>query len=196
MIICSQCGSICAETSVKCGDCGAAIPVRFAGGMSSTTYTPQQAAGAQPHAQGGGYLPPPPMPPTARPLNPANHLLWIVPIGLIVILVAVVSLKSSRVADSSTSRVSPAPAPTVSPYANARLVYCRFNGVHVRDSPNLNAFIITDIQQGQAIRVLRESSNYDTVFVRSLNQNITDNWSEIQIENTSIRGWVFSGFLR
>lgn len=120
------------------------------------------------------------------------------PLGIVLVLVITIGLTTSRrVASSSTADTSSRPAPTATPYpTTGRLVYCKFNGVHVRALPGLDAYIITDIQQGQPIRVIRESSNYDTVFIRSINQTVTDNWSEIQIENTSIRGWVFSGFLR
>lgn len=198
MIICSQCGFICADTARNCGDCGAAISFNPAAGVNSAPYTPQQAATGQPYAHRGEYVAQP-SPPVVGPSKATNHLLWILPLGILLVLAIAIGLTTSkRAASSSTADTSPSPAaPTVTPYpTNGRLVYCKFNGVHVRALPNLDAYIITDVQQGQPVRVFRESSNYDTVFVRSINQSVTDNWSEIQVENTSIRGWIFSGFLR
>ena len=131
---------------------------------------------------------------------------WIlVPIGVLVLLIVVVAgvkLSTSTSKEpktfNSNSQVSAAsPAPTYHP--GARVVTCRFNGVNVRDAPSLSATIITEIQQGQVVNVLRETSNLDTVMIRSLNQEVTDNWSEVQLENTlngSVHGWIFSGFLR
>lgn len=195
MIICSQCGFICPENARNCGDCGA---VMSSGGAAYPPANSQPAPTVPVQQYRGGYLPPP-APVGVGPSKSTNHLLWILPLGIVVILVTVIGLTitSKRAASSSISETnSGPPAPAATPYPSGRLVYCNFNGVHVRALPNLDAFIITDIQQGQAIRVFRESSNYDAVFIRSINQTVTDNWSEIQIENTSIRGWVFSGFLR
>ena len=187
MIICNQCGFICAETARSCGECGAAI-----------SFAQPPPPPIQPQPYRSPYSSTPVAPAGVGPSTGTNHLLWIVPLGiLMLVLVITIGLTASRKATSSSvTETNSRPAtPAATPYSTGRLVYCRFNGVHVRDSPNLNAFIITDIQQGQAIRVFRESSNYDTVSIRSINQTVTDNWSEIQIENTSVRGWVFSGFL-
>lgn len=132
-------------------------------------------------------------------------VVWIlVPVGVLLLLVvAVVGVKLSSSSNenrafSSNSRVNPAsPAPTH--YPAARVVRCRFNGVNVRDAPNLTSNVIVEIQEGHVVNVLRESSNFDTVFIRSRNQDVTDTWSEVQLENTergSVQGWIFSGFLR
>jgi SH3-like domain-containing protein len=132
-------------------------------------------------------------------------MIWIlVPVGVLVLVIAVVAgvkLSSSSKETSTSNTNSPPRAATPGPnnHPAARVVTCRFNGVNVRDAPNLNATIIVEIQQGQVVNVIRESSNLDTVMIRSLNREVTDNWSEVQLENTpngSVHGWIFSGFLR
>jgi hypothetical protein len=136
--------------------------------------------------------------------QPFTPVIWIlVPIGVLVLLIVVVagvklsSPKETRTFNTNRQVSAASPAPNY--YPTARVVTCRFNGVNVRDAPNLNATIITEIQQGQVVNVIRESSNLDTVMIRSLNREVTDNWSEVQLENTpygSVHGWIFSGFLR
>ena len=141
-----------------------------------------------------------------QPKQPFTPMTWIlVPIGVLVLLIVVVAgvklststSKEPKTFNSNSQVSSASPAPTYHP--GARVVTCRFNGVNVRDAPSLSATIITEIQQGQVVNVLRETSNLDTVMIRSLNQEVTDNWSEVQLENTpngSVHGWIFSGFLR
>lgn len=131
--------------------------------------------------------------------------MWIlVPIGVLLVVIVVIagvklssSSKESKTFNSNSQVSAASPVPNY--YPAARVVICRFNGVNVRDAPSLTATIVTEIQQGHVVNVLRESSNRDTVMIRSLNREVTDNWSEVQLENTpngSVHGWIFSGFLR
>ena len=86
----------------------------------------------------------------------------LVPIGVLVLLIVVVagvklsSSKETRTFNTNSQVRAASPAPNY--YPAARVVTCRFNGVNVRDAPNLNATIITEIQQGQVVNVIRESS--------------------------------------
>ena len=177
-----------------CIECGAAV--QFAGKRIPAASTMSHVSASQTEIAA------PSIQPQAK--QSFTPVIWIlVPVGVLLLLVvAVVGVKLSSSKENrafnSNSRVNPASsAPTYNPAA--RVVRCRFNGVNVRDAPNLTSKVITDIQEGHVINVLRESSNFDTVFIRSRNQDITDTWSEVQLDNTpvgSVRGWIFSGFLR
>jgi len=212
MIICSQCGNSVGDDLRYCSECGTEVPL-FAGkpgGVPTPAVTVPYVRAPQPTGVQTQPRPPAVVPPAApAPLAPRGQAtmpvaLIVIPIGLLVlvgIVVLSVNLTTSNANNTNTtgglSTDSRSPVPST---PNAiRVVTCRFNGVHVRQSPNLNATIITDIQQGHTIRVIRETSNYDTVKIRSLDQDVTDNWSEVQLENTpvgSVHGWIFSGFLR
>lgn len=166
------------------------------------------AASQQPAAYTPAPAPPTPGAQAERKTNPLPWLL--IPLCLLVVaVIAVIGFRrSSPVSNSSNFSTSyntnyntsanSNRGTTVSstPYPNGRLAVCRFTPVHVRDAPRLDAAIITDISTGQRVWVIRESSNYDTVFVRSLNRSVNANWSEIEVENSSVHGWVFSGFLQ
>jgi hypothetical protein len=192
MIICSQCGNAVDSNQTFCLECGARVQQRTPAAPVPPTIPYVRA--------------PEPTTPSIQPQpkQPFTPMIWIlVPISVLVLLIVVVAgvkLSSSKEPKTfnSNSQVSAAsPAPNY--YPAARVVTCRFNGVNVRDAPNLNATIIAEIQQGHVVNVLRESSNLDTVMIRSLNREVTDNWSEVQLENTpngSVHGWIFSGFLR
>jgi hypothetical protein len=211
MIICNQCGNPVNDNSLRfCTECGAQMP-GFAEtvALPPTSYTPApQPSIVAPSPQPPVYVPapvaPPPYAPAERKTNP---LPWILlTMGLLVVaVVALVAFKSSSqsAVNSSSNNANLNSGSSLNRNAdarntssqNGRWAVCKFTPVHVRDAPNLNATIITDISKDQRVRVISQSSNYDTVFVRSLNQNVYDNWSEVEIENTSIHGWVFSGFL-
>ncbi len=196
MIICSQCGNAVSPNQSFCIECGAQVQL-----VGKRTH----AASTLPDASQTEIAAPSIQPQVKQSFTPVIWLL--VPAGVLVLLVvAIVGVKlasstenrSENRAVNSNSRVSPAsPAPTS--YPATRVVRCRFNGVNVRDAPSLTSNIITEIQEGHIIRVLRETSNLDTVFIRSRNQDVTDNWSEVELDNTdrgSVHGWIFSGFLR
>lgn len=146
---------------------------------------------------------PPPVASSVQPERRVNPLPWLlIPLGVLVIaVVAVIGFKSSGSSVSNSNEntnYSQNKNATVSstPYRNGRLAICMFTPVHVRAEPRLDATIITDISTGQRVWVIKESTNFDTVFVRSLNRSVYTNWSEIEVENSSIHGWVFSGFLQ
>jgi SH3 domain-containing protein/zinc ribbon protein len=206
MIICSQCGNAVDSNQTFCIECGTQVQK----GTSAVSVPSTQPSVSAPEQQVGVLAPSrklaaPSIQP--QPKQPFTPMIWIlVPIGVLVLLIVVVAgVKLSSPKETGTfntnntnSQVRAAsPAPNY--YPAARVVTCRFNGVNVRDAPNLNATIITEIQQGHVVNVIRESSNLDTVMIRSLNREVTDNWSEVQLENTpygSVHGWIFSGFLR
>ena len=207
MIICSQCGNAVDSSQSFCIECGAQVQKGTAASVPSTmayVSAPEQHAAVR--TSPADLVTPSIQPQIKQPFTP---MIWIlVPVGvlvLMIVVVAVVKLSSSsssfsnanRTFNTNTTASAPSPAPNY--YPAARVVTCRFNGVNVRDAPSLNAAIIVEIQEGQVINVIRESSNLDTVMIRSLNRDVTDNWSEAQLDNTpngSVRGWIFSGFLR
>jgi hypothetical protein len=192
MIICSQCGNDIADGLSFCSVCGNAVAT-FSAMPITVPHSPnvnpfsavQPAPGSQPPVQAGNYVQPPRLAPSA--VVRTNSLAWIlIPVGLlVVVLMVVIGIKSSR-SNATVSAATP----------QGRLATCKFNGVHVRDAPKLEAFTITDINKYQAVRVMQESTNRDSVFIQSINQTVYDNWSEIQVEGSSVRGWVFSGFIR
>lgn len=205
MIICSQCGNAVSASQRFCIECGAEVPQFTSHGKAAPIPTVPYTRAVEPTAvlsPPPAAATPPPIRPEARP--PGTPMFWVlVPVGILLLLiVVVVGVKLSvsnenRTSNTNRSLNAASPAPTF--YPGARTVTCRFNGVNVRDAPSLNASIITEIQQGHNVNVLRESSNRDTVRIRSLNQDVTDNWSEVQLEDTPIgpaHGWIFSGFLR
>lgn len=193
MIICSQCGNTVNSNQTFCIECGAQVQQRTTAASVSPT-TPYTRA-------------PEPTTPSIEPQakQPFTPMMWIlVPIGVLLVVIVVIagvklssSSKESKTFNSNSQVSAASPVPNY--YPAARVVICRFNGVNVRDAPSLTATIVTEIQQGHVVNVLRESSNRDTVMIRSLNREVTDNWSEVQLENTpngSVHGWIFSGFLR
>ena len=184
MIICSQCGGTLANGEKICGECGAHIaPVRVKvdprAAVQRQPLGNQEAAYAQVRA--------PITPVATKPQT--NPIVWVaVTVGvLVLVIISVVGFSISKKTNDSGSAAAK---------TGGRIAYSKFNGVHVRDAPNSNATVITDIQKNQAVRVVRESPNYDTVFIQSLNKTVTDNWSEIQVDSTSVHGWIFSGFIR
>jgi len=192
MIICSQCGNTVSSSQGFCLECGAEV-AQFAGKGNPAPVLPTMpyASVAEPHA--------PPIRPQAK--QSGTPMIWIVvPLGaLLLLIVVVIRVNLSVSKDNRPSNTISTTSPSPSYYPSARIVICRFNGVNVRDAPSLTATVITEIQQGHIINVLRESPNFDTVMIRSRNQDVTDNWSEVQLDNTpigSVRGWIFSGFLR
>lgn len=95
---------------------------------------------------------------------------------------------------------SPSPGaksqPTPRPTTDEKIAYCNMDIVNVRRSPDLNGAVITVINRGQKLRVLRTSSNYSTAYIPSLKRDVTDNWTEVQLyNNPSVQGWVFSYFI-
>lgn len=98
---------------------------------------------------------------------------------------------SPSVTPSPTPTPTPTPKPTPNnePPAGARLGYCNDTNVFVRNAPNLNARPVTKITRGQKLWVIGTSSNYSTW------NGINSNWTQVQLYNSSLRGWVFSPFV-
>jgi hypothetical protein len=208
MIICNQCGNAMKDNLRFCTECGAEMP-----GFASPVAPPTVPSYMPPQPQPAQYAPSPAPTIYAEPERRSNTLPWLlVPLCLLLVaVVGVIGLRSSQRIESpagtnsnsnanvnynaggGANRNAAAPSSKSSP--NGRIAVCKFTPVHVRDAPRLDAAIIADINTDQRVRVISQSSNYDTVFVRSLNRSVSDNWSEIEVENTSIHGWVFSGFL-
>lgn len=175
---------------------------------------PPPAISAQPNPLQPIYGSPPILSPTAIPQvvqteRKRDPLPWIlVSVGLLVIIVIALvgfnssSTKNANVATPLTSNSNTGNDPyknTRDPstvYPNGHWAVCKFTPVNVRTSPNLTAPIITDIASGNRVWVISESTNYDTVYVKSLHQNVYDNWSEVELENSAVHGWVFSAFIR
>jgi hypothetical protein len=106
----------------------------------------------------------------------------------------------SRVANSPfrepAQSGSPAATPPVKPAGAIRFATCEYAGVNVRQSPDKDSAITATINKTQGLWVFRESENYDTVAIKSESRSLTDNWSEVELsDNSSVRGWVFSGFI-
>lgn len=85
---------------------------------------------------------------------------------------------------------TPTPAPPPPPTTSAGLAYCTQNNVVLRAAPNLNANKVGGLSRGQRLYIIEFSSNYDTW------RGITANWAYVQPENSSVRGWVFTYFVR
>lgn len=104
---------------------------------------------------------------------------------------------ATPVSPTPTPTVKPSPSPTASPIStpvnvvppDARLGYCNDTNVFVRSAPNLNARPLTKITRGQKLWVIGSSSNYSTW------NGITSNWTQVQIYNGTLRGWVFTPFV-
>jgi Bacterial SH3 domain/zinc-ribbon domain len=88
-----------------------------------------------------------------------------------------------------TPSPSPKPTPNNDPPVGARLAYCNDTNVFVRNAPDLNARPVTKITRGQKLWVIGTSSNY------SMWNGINSNWTQVQLYNSSVRGWVFSPFI-
>lgn len=96
---------------------------------------------------------------------------------------------SPTVQPSPTPTPTPKPTPSNDPPPGARLGYCNDTNVFVRNAPNLNARPVTKITRGQKLWVIGTSSNYSTW------NGINSNWTQVQLYNSSVRGWVFSPFI-
>lgn len=96
-------------------------------------------------------------------------------------------------APSPTATPTPSPTPTPTPNnlppPGARLAYCNDTNVYVRIAPDLDARPVTKISRGQQLWVIATSTNYQTW------NGINSNWTQVQIYNSTVRGWVFSPFV-
>ena len=90
---------------------------------------------------------------------------------------------------SPAPTVTPKPTPNTAPPPGARLGYCNDTNVLVRNGPDLNARPVTKVTRGQNLWVIGSSSNYSTW------KGITSNWTQVQLYNSTIRGWVFTPFV-
>lgn len=90
-----------------------------------------------------------------------------------------------------TQSPSPTPTPTANnlPPPGARLGYCNDTNVFVRVAPDLNARPVTKITRGQKLWIIATSTNYSTW------KGVNSNWTQVQLYNDSVRGWVFSPFI-
>lgn len=88
-----------------------------------------------------------------------------------------------------TPTPTPKPPPNYDPPVGARLGYCNDTNVFVRNAPNLDAKPVTKITRGQKLWAISASSNYSTW------NGINSNWTQVQLYNSSVRGWVFSPFI-
>ena len=85
---------------------------------------------------------------------------------------------------------TPKPKPTpIEPPLGARLGYCNDTNVFVRSSPDLNARPVTKITRGQKLWIIGTSSNYSTW------NGVSSNWTQVQLYNSAVRGWIFSPFV-
>ena len=155
------------------------------------------------------------------PLTITSIALALAAIGVLVYFIATRSDDNERASGNgekpqptasvakSESTATPAPSPTASPTAQttptppppptpkptpnipvgARLGYCNDDRVFVRSAPDLNATPITKINRGRKLWVIGTSSNYSTW------NGVSSNWSQVQLYESSVRGWVFSPFV-
>jgi hypothetical protein len=93
---------------------------------------------------------------------------------------------------TATPTSQPTPKPTPKPVEQplgSRLAYCNDTNVLVRSAPDLDARPITKITRGQKLWVVGTSSNYSTW------NGISSNWTQVQLYNSTVRGWIFSPFV-
>jgi hypothetical protein len=90
---------------------------------------------------------------------------------------------------TSTPTPTPKPTPSNEPPPGARLGYCNDTNVFVRNAPDLNAKPITKITRGQKLWVIGTSANYSTW------NGVSSNWTQVQLYNSTLRGWVFTPFV-
>jgi hypothetical protein len=90
---------------------------------------------------------------------------------------------------TATPTPTPIPTPNNAPPPGARLGYCNDTNVFVRSSPDLNARPVTKISRGQKLWIIATSTNYSTW------NGINSNWTQVQIYNGTVRGWVFTPFV-
>lgn len=90
---------------------------------------------------------------------------------------------------TATPTATPKPTPNNEPPPGARLGYCNDTNVFVRSAPDLNAKPVAKVGRGQNLWVIGSSSNYSTW------KGITSNWTQVQVYNSSLRGWVFTPFI-
>lgn len=208
MIICNKCGNAIGDASNRfCIECGADAIAPQASAMDTTIAIapPQIRSGADSSAPLAEVLS---QPVTQVPTANIRPRVFVSIGSLVIIVIVVIGVTRSRSnstqnlsnsnTDSSVSHSNlnaTRPGPSYR-YPNGHWAVCKFTPVHIRTSPSLNASIITDIAAGDRVWIISESSNYDTVHINSLEADVTDNWSEVELENSSAHGWVFSAFIR
>lgn len=106
--------------------------------------------------------------------------------------IATIPLKPKPVATPNAVAQAPVrpPVPPLPLPTGAVIAYCTANNVVLRSYPGLNGPKIGSLSSGQRLYVLQLSSNYDTW------RGITANWAYVQPENSAVRGWVFTHFVR
>lgn len=82
------------------------------------------------------------------------------------------------------------PTVPVPPPSGASVAYANTSNLLVRRSNSLNGTPIAKLNLNQRVYVLQLSSNYD------IWNNIRSNWALVQLENSSVQGWVFAALLR
>jgi hypothetical protein len=88
-----------------------------------------------------------------------------------------------------TTEATPKPTPNTEPPPGAQPAYCNDTNVFVRNAPNLTARPVTKITRGQKLWVLGTSSNYSNW------NGVNANWTQVQLDKSTVRGWVFSPFV-
>ena len=89
----------------------------------------------------------------------------------------------------SQTQPTPKPTPNTEPPPGAKLGYCNDTNVFVRSSPELTARPVTKITQGQKLWAIGKSTNTSTW------NGITSDWTQVQLYQSTTRGWVFSPFV-
>ncbi len=100
--------------------------------------------------------------------------------------------EASRNADALLREMKvarPMATPSIIPPTGSRLAYCNDTNVFVRSAPDLSARPLTKITKGQKLWVIGKSSNLSTW------NGVTSDWTQVQLYNDSMRGWVFSPFI-
>lgn len=82
------------------------------------------------------------------------------------------------------------PTAPVPPPSGASVAYANTSNLLVRRSNSLTGTPIAKLSLNQRVYVLQLSSNYD------IWNNIRSNWALVQLENSSVQGWVFAALLR
>jgi hypothetical protein len=98
---------------------------------------------------------------------------------------------AATTASNQAGQTQPAvkPTPVNDPPPGAKLGYCNDTNVFVRSSPDLKARPVSKITKGQKLWAIGKSATTSTW------NGVTSDWTQVQLYNSSQRGWVFSPFI-
>lgn len=104
---------------------------------------------------------------------------------------ATIAVKANPSATPAAKQATPTPAatPNNEPPPGAKLAYCNDTNVLVRSAPDLTAKPVAKITKNQKLWAIGKSTNTSTW------NGVTSDWTQVQLYNSTVRGWVFSSFI-